>query len=58
MAKKRNARVKKTDTSKWKERNPDAKVTHPHVRLMIPNGYCPVELEGQDRKSIVSGLLN
>jgi hypothetical protein len=52
MAKKRNARVRKVDTTKFTGPKPDTKVTHPHIRLMIPSGKCPVELEGNDRKSI------
>ena len=57
MAKKRRSRVKKTDTSKWKERNPDAKVSYPHMKLLIPSGRCPVELEGEDRDSIREWII-
>lgn len=52
MAKKRKARVRKTDTSKWSKPNPDVKVSHPHVTLAIPSGKCPVTLKGDDRESI------
>ncbi len=56
-AKKRKTRVRKTDTSKWKDRDPDAKVTHPHMKLLIPSGCCPVKLEGNDRKSIRDWII-
>tara|TARA_B100000519_G_scaffold201506_1_gene217220 strand:- start:2453 stop:2791 length:339 start_codon:yes stop_codon:yes gene_type:complete len=52
MAKKRKARVRKTDTSKWSKPNPNVKISHPHVSLIIPSGKCPVKLEGDDRDSI------
>jgi|TARA_R110002060_G_scaffold3805_15_gene5938 hypothetical protein len=52
MAKKKNARVRKSDTSKWSAPNPNVKVTSPHVTLSIPRGKCPVELSGNDRPSI------
>lgn len=51
-AKKRNAKVRKTDTSKWSAPSPNVKVAHPHVTLAIPSGKCPVELVGDDRASI------
>ena len=57
MAKKRKARVRKTDTSKWSKPNPDVKVTNPHVTLLIPSGKCPVRLEGNDRGSIRDWVL-
>jgi hypothetical protein len=55
--KKRKTRVRKTDTSKWKDRDPNAKVTHPHIKLIIPSGYCPVKLEGLDRESIREWII-
>ena len=52
MAKKRKSRVRKTDTSKWSKPNPNVKISHPHIKLIIPAGKCPVKLSGNDRKSI------
>ena len=53
MAKKKKAaRVRKTDTSKWSKPRGPVKVTHPHINLLIPSGRCPVKLEGLDRESI------
>ena len=52
MAKKRNSKVRKTDTSKWSKPSPSAKVTSPHTTLLIPRGKCPVKLESNDRSSI------
>ncbi len=57
MAKKRKARVRKTDTSKWSTPNPNVKVSHPHVTLAIPSGKCPVELRGDDRESILEWVI-
>jgi len=51
-AKKRKTRVRKTDTSKWSTPNPNVKISHPHMKLLIPSGRCPVKLEGDDRESI------
>ena len=54
MAKrKKSARVRKTDTSKWSKPNPaTVKRTSVYACLIIPSGKCPVELTGQDRESI------
>ena len=52
MAKKRKTRVRKTDTSKWSKPQGPVKTTHPHVKLVIPAGHCPVKLTGLDRESI------
>jgi len=50
--KKRKARVKKTDTSKWSKPRGPVKITHPHINLVIPAGRCPVKLEGLNRELI------
>ena len=54
MAKKktRTRRIKKANTAKWGRPVGPIKTTHPHQRLVIPSGYCPVKLEGNDRESI------
>lgn len=52
MAKRRKSRVRKTDTSKWSKPNPNAKISHPHIKLIIPAGKCPAKLSGNDRKTI------
>ena len=53
MAKRKNARVRKTDTSKWSRPNPDTvKVTHINATIFVPSGKCPVTLEGQDREAV------
>mgnify|MGYP001209786024 CR=1 FL=1 len=58
MAKRKNARVRKTDTSKWARPDPDTvKVTHVHTCLMIPSGKCPAKLEGDDRASVRDWLI-
>lgn len=57
MAKKRKARVRKTDTSKWSKPSPNVKVSHPHVTLLIPSGKCPAKLEGADRDTIRDWVL-
>ena len=50
--KKRKARVKKIDTSKLSQPRGPVKITHPHIKLVIPSGYCPVKLTALDRESI------
>ena len=58
MAKRKNARVRKTDTSKWSRPNPDTvKVTHVYTCLIIPSGKCPAKLEGDDRASIRDWII-
>ena len=57
MAKRKNARVRKTDTSKWSRPNPDTvKVTHVYTCLIIPSGKCPIKLEGEDTTVSVNDL--
>jgi len=55
--KKKKARVKKVNTSKWSRPTGDVKITHPHVTLAIPAGKCPVELAGDDLDSIYSWVV-
>jgi hypothetical protein len=55
--KKRKTRVKKTDTSKWSVPRGPVKITHPHIKLVIPSGCCPVKLEGLDRESIREWII-
>ena len=58
MAKRKNARVRKTDTSKWSRPDPDtAKITHVYTCLAIPSGKCPVKLDGEDRKSVRDWMI-
>ena len=58
MAKRKNARVRKTDTSKWSRPNPsEVKVTHVYTCLIIPSGKCPAELKGEDRESIREWMI-
>ena len=54
MAKKktRRTRVKKSNTSKWGRPDKPVKTTHPHIKLVIPAGKCPVKLAGDDKESI------
>jgi len=52
MAKKRRSRVKKSNTSKWGRPADPVKTWHPHIKLVIPAGECPVKLSGNDRESI------
>jgi hypothetical protein len=55
--KKRRARVKKIDTSKLGRPSGPVKTTHPHVKLAIPAGRCPVKLEGLNRGSIREWII-
>ena len=57
MAKKKKVRVKKFDTSKWSKPRGPVKITHPHLKMIIPSGYCPVKLTGNDRESIRDWII-
>lgn len=50
--KKRKARVKKIDTSKLSTPRGPVKITHPHIKMIIPSGRCPAKLEDLNRESI------
>ena len=53
MAKKgRRSRTKKSDTAKWGRPATPVTTSHPHVKLVIPSGKCPVKLAGNDREAI------
>ena len=55
--KKRTARVKKANTSKWGRPAGEVKITRTHVTLAIPSGKCPEILEGKDRDSVYDWVI-
>ena len=59
MAKrKRQARVKKSNTSKWgRPTDADVKKTYISATISIPSGACPAILEGMDRDSIRNWMI-
>ena len=50
--KKRKTRTRKANTSNWGRPTKPVKTYHPHVKLCIPSGRCPVKLTGLDRETI------
>ena len=56
--KKRSARVKKANTSKWgRPADGDVKITHINATIAIPSGKAPAVLEGDDRESIREWMI-
>lgn len=55
--KKKTARIKKANTSKWGRPEGAVKITHIFATVSIPSGKCPVELLGNDRESIYEWVV-